>query len=376
VCDRHRQRQKNIVALHLSGVIEALRNNSPDALRLLDRALKISPQNADFLADKGNVLGAMGRHHDALLCYQQAISINAGHLSALQNQGATLLLLKRFAEALAVIDRLLQIVPNHAPAFDNRGEALKELGRDEEAIASYRQATVLDPQNVEAWSNLGDALFKLKRHDEAFAAYDKALALKPDLAEAWLGRGNISFDLKRDDDALGAYDKALSHKPDLAAAMNNLRKEAAARGVDAARLIFANSMPQPDHLARHRLADLFLDTLPYNAHTTASDALWMDVPVLTLVGETFAGRVAASLLSAIHLPELITTTPDAYVRMAIELATQPQRLAALKRKLGENRLTTPLFDTQRFTRQIEGAFTAIHRRHQAGLAPDQIVVPP
>ena len=144
--------------------------------------------------------------------------------------------------------------------------------------------------------------------------------------------------------------------------------------MNSARLIFANSLPQPDHLARHRLADLFLDTLPYNAHTTASDALWMGLPVLTLVGETFAGRVAASLLTAIQLPELITTTPEAYERMAVDLATHPEKLAGMKRKLGENRLTTPLFDTKLFTKHIEAAYTAIYQRHQAGLAPEHIVV--
>jgi predicted O-linked N-acetylglucosamine transferase (SPINDLY family) len=133
-------------------------------------------------------------------------------------------------------------------------------------------------------------------------------------------------------------------------------------------------MPQPDHLARYRLADLFLDTLPYNAHTTASDALWMGLPVLTLRGETFAGRVAASLLTAIHLPELMMTTPEAYERMAVDLATHPEKLAVVKRKLGENRLTTPLFDTKLFTKHIEAAYTAIYRRHQAGLAPDHVAV--
>ncbi len=133
-----------------------------------------------------------------------------------------------------------------------------------------------------------------------------------------------------------------------AKAASNLRKEAVARGVDAERLIFANHMPLPDHLARHRLADLFLDTLPYNAHTTASDALWAGLPVLTCLGETFAGRVAASLLNAIGLPELISATLEAYEQMAIDLATQPENLAVIKRKLAENRRGTPLFDTKLF----------------------------
>ena len=162
---------------------------------------------------------------------------------------------------------------------------------------------------------------------------------------------------------------------DNATAASNLRKEAVARGVNSERLIFAKRMPLPDHLARHRLADLFLDTLPYNAHTTASDALWAGLPVLTCIGETFAGRVAASLLNAIRLPELITTTLEDYEQLAIDLATHPEKLAIIKRKLAENRLTTPLFDTKLFTKHIEAAYTAMYERHQAGLPPDHIVIP-
>ena len=162
---------------------------------------------------------------------------------------------------------------------------------------------------------------------------------------------------------------------DNATVTSNLRKEAVARGVSSERLIFAKRLPLAEHLARHRLADLFLDTLPYNAHTTGSDALWSGLPVLTCLGETFAGRVAASLLNAIRLPELITTTLDAYEQMAIGLATHPEKLVAIKRKVTENRLTTPLFDTKLFTEHIEAAYTTMYERHQAGLAPDHIVVP-
>jgi predicted O-linked N-acetylglucosamine transferase (SPINDLY family) len=139
--------------------------------------------------------------------------------------------------------------------------------------------------------------------------------------------------------------------------------------------VFAERMPLPEHLARHRCADLFLDTLPYNAHTTASDALWAGLPVLTCRGETFAGRVAASLLHNLHLPELITATLEDYVRLAIELATHPEKRAAINQKLADNRLTTPLFDTKLFTRHIEQAYAAMVERHRAGLAPDHIVVP-
>jgi protein O-GlcNAc transferase len=159
-----------------------------------------------------------------------------------------------------------------------------------------------------------------------------------------------------------------------AQAADNLMKEASARGVKPERLVFAGRMPHADHLARHRAADLSLDTLPYNAHTTASDALWAGLPVLTCRGETFAGKVAASLLNAIGLPELITTTSADYERLAIELATNPDKLAAITRKLAANRLTTPLFDTRLFTRHIEAAYVAMYERHQAGLAPDHIAI--
>ncbi len=162
---------------------------------------------------------------------------------------------------------------------------------------------------------------------------------------------------------------------DNATAASNLRKEAVARGINSDRLFFAKRIPLAEHLARHRLADLFLDTLPFNAHTTASDALWVGLPVLTCLGETFAGRVAASLLTAIHLPELITTTPEAYEHMAIDLATHPEQLAIIKSKLADNRLTAPLFDTKLFTRNIEAAYTEMYERYKAGLALDHIIIP-
>ncbi len=163
---------------------------------------------------------------------------------------------------------------------------------------------------------------------------------------------------------------------DNGSAVDNLRKEAIAAGVDPDRLVFADRLPSSaDHLARHRLADLFLDTLPYNAHTTASDALWAGLPVLTQIGETFAGRVAASLLTAIGLPELITQTPDQFESMAIELYTQPAKLAAIRAKLAQNRATQPLFNAELYTRHIESAYLAMYQRYQSGLLPEAIYVP-
>ena len=157
-------------------------------------------------------------------------------------------------------------------------------------------------------------------------------------------------------------------------AIVNLRKEAERCGIDPKRIVFAQRMPLSDHLARHRLADLFLDTLPYNAHTTASDSLKAGVPVLTRIGEAFPGRVAASILNAVGLPELVVETPQAYEELAIELATHPKRLTATKKQLADNISKKPFFDNQRYTRNIEAAYMTMYRRYQAGLAPDKIDV--
>ena len=158
------------------------------------------------------------------------------------------------------------------------------------------------------------------------------------------------------------------------AAVRNLRREAEARGIAAGRLVFADFKNLDEHLARLRLADLFLDTLPYCGHTTASDALWVGLPVLTMTGPTFAGRVAASLLSAIGLPELAAASPNAYEAIALELARDESALAAIKAKLARNRDTHALFDTRRFTRNLETAYIEMWSRHRRGDLPSGFAV--
>ena len=157
-------------------------------------------------------------------------------------------------------------------------------------------------------------------------------------------------------------------------ARDNLIKQAVALGMASSRLVFAERLQLSEHLARHDLADLFLDTWPYNAHTTCSDALWAGLPVLTLKGHTFPGRVSASLLGAIGLSELIVHTQEEYEALAIELAMNPRKLADIKLRLAGNRLTTPLFDTPLFTKNIEAAYIQMYERHQADLEPDHIVI--
>ena len=161
---------------------------------------------------------------------------------------------------------------------------------------------------------------------------------------------------------------------DNAGAKRNLSREAQARGVDAGRLVFAARAIPEAHLARHRFADLFLDTLPYNAHTTASDALWMGVPVLTCLGQALAGRVAGSLLHSVGLPELVAHGLEDYEAMARRLVAEPATLQGIKTRLEEGRLSAPLFDSARFCRHIEAAYLEMWETHRRGESPRSFAV--
>jgi predicted O-linked N-acetylglucosamine transferase (SPINDLY family) len=154
----------------------------------------------------------------------------------------------------------------------------------------------------------------------------------------------------------------------------NLINEANLRGIDRVRLVFGGRIHVEEYLARYKVCSLFLDTFPYNAGTTTSDALWAGLPVLTMMGNSFASRVAASLLNAIGLPELVTTSQAEYESLAIELAKNPKKLAYLKQKLANNRLTAPLFDTPLFTKNLEAAYVKMYERYQAGLKPEHISI--
>lgn len=155
---------------------------------------------------------------------------------------------------------------------------------------------------------------------------------------------------------------------------DNLRAEAARRGVAPERLLFAPRIKLSDHLARHACADLFLDCLPYNAHTTASDALWAGLPVLTQEGTTFAGRVASSLLQAVGLPELVTHSAEDYEALAVRLATEPGLLDGFRRRLAADRLSAPLFDAPRYTRNLEAAYARMVEIQRAGRPPEAFAV--
>jgi len=198
-----------------------------------------------------------------------------------------------------------------------------------------------------------------------FCCFNNAYKITPDVFEVWMRL------LGQVEGSVLWLSAGNAHAP------KNLCREAQARGIAADRLVFAPRVPlNEDHLARVRLADLFLDTLYYNAHTTAADALWAGVPVLTRPGATFASRVAGSLLNAVGLPELITASLADYEALAVALARDPQRLAAVRQKLARNRDAGPLFDTRRFTRHIEAAYTTMWQRAERGERPQSFAVDP
>jgi predicted O-linked N-acetylglucosamine transferase (SPINDLY family) len=198
-----------------------------------------------------------------------------------------------------------------------------------------------------------------------FCSFNQSYKFTPDLFDIWMR-------------LLRAVDGSVLWLPVCApAAMRNLKREAEARGVAAQRLVFAPfTATVEDHLARLRLADLFLDTLPYNSHTSTCDALFAGVPLVTCPGATFAGRVAASALNAHGAPELIAESLAGYEELALSIARDPQKAAALKAKIARHRDTHALFDTARFTRHLERAYTGMWRRHQQGEPPRGFSVEP
>jgi len=198
-----------------------------------------------------------------------------------------------------------------------------------------------------------------------FCCFNNAAKLQPAMFDLWMR-------LLRD-----VPGSVLWLSPKQASAERNLRQEAQARGVAPQRLVFAGREAKlEDHLARHRLADLFLDTLPYNAHATAGDALWAGLPVLTCLGGSFAARVAASLTTAVGLPELVTTSLAEYEALALRLARDPSLLGALRQRLDRQRGSHPLFDTARLCRHIEAAYTTMWQTWQQGAAPAAFRVAP
>lgn len=658
---------KNFDALHILGVIKAMRNDQQEAIKLFRKAISIETNNNFLHFNLAKALTEVGKNEEAIAHHKKAVQLAPGHVEAWLNYGVSLASLGRYEEALACYEKIFALEPRFPKAWVNYGTVFYKLERYQDALAAYDKALALLPDNAESWSNSGAALAKLERYQAAIGAYEKALSLNPQLGETWLNYGIALRNLDRFSEAHTAYTEALKLDPDLEqlygewmsckmtmcdwrdfasatqhlcaqikagrraaepfvvlsisddpkmekgyatlfanlehpdrrtknrwpkvtpndaqrrirlgyfsadlhnhattqlmaelferhdrsrfeviafsfgppredamrqrviAAMDqfidvrtrsdaeiaalsrelaidiaidlkgytrdgrmnifaygaapvqvsylgypgttgapyidyviadptvipvqmeeyysekvvrlphsyqvndrqrliadhaftraelglpehgfvfacfnsnykfapesfdiwmnllrqvpgsvlwlfqsndnvvsNLQAEAEQRGIDKQRLVFAPRMDGPLHLARHRQADLFLDTFNYNAHTTASDALWAGLPVLTKQGNTFASRVAASLLRAIGLPELITTSNEDYAALALQLATNTELLASVKLRLSNNRLSAPLFDSSKFTLHLEAAYHTMYERRLKGLAPAHI----
>jgi predicted O-linked N-acetylglucosamine transferase (SPINDLY family) len=209
-------------------------------------------------------------------------------------------------------------------------------------------------------SEVSRAQFGLPADAFVFCSFNNVYKITPTVFACWMRilqrvEGSVLWLLNENDTA--------SH---------NLREAARSAGIDPQRLIFTGRAPLPEHLGRHWLADLLIDTFPCNGHTTASDSLWAGLPLLTCAGESFCARVAASLLNAADLPELVTTSLAEYEELAVSLAKDRARLAALTQQLNANRMTLSLFDTARFARNLEQAYLQMYERYHADLAPDHI----
>src|SRR5258705_2129930 len=246
-------------------------------------------------------------------------------------------------------DRVL--IPDDQQRF--YAEAVAYLPDTYQANDSKRRVAQQTPTRAEA--GLPDSAF-------VFCCFNNNYKIMPEMFDIWMRllqkvEGSVLWLLQGN-----------------ATAAANLRTQAQGRGVAPDRLVFAARTSPAEHLARQRLGDLFLDTSPYTAHTTCSDALWVGLPVVTFLGPTFAARVAASLLHAVGLPELATASPGEYESLALHLARDAGALSAIKAKLARNRTTHALFDTARFTRNLEKAFTRMVERHQNAIAPQSFAV--
>ena len=364
----------HVETLSDQGAVLHLLKRFDEALASFEKALASDPHYVEALYNRAITLKDLNRLDEALASCDQALKINPEHADVLDHRGSVLLALKRFEEALASYDRAIAINPRHANAWNNQARALLDLkGYTHDArpgILAHRPAPIQvgflgypgttgaafidyviadrivlpfdqQPHYAEKIVHLpecyqvNDSRRRIAgsaptRNDAGlpddafvFCSFNNNYKITPPVFDVWMRLlhavdGSVLW-LLRDNDG----------------AERNLRKEAAVRGIDPGRLVFAGRMQLDQHLARHRVADLFLDTLPVNAHTTASDALWAGLPLITWCGEAFAGRVAASLLTAVGLPELVTHSLDDYEALALKLATDARAARRLSRAARE-----------------------------------------
>ena len=326
----------------LRGRINKAFNTIVDISRLddLQAATMIKQKQIDILV---NLNGYFGKHRTRVFSYKPS-PIQVSYLGFSATMGTDYI-------DYIVADRY--IIPPEYKTFYT--ESVAYLPDTYQVNDTKRQIAMRTPARAE---------LKLPVTGFIFCCFNNNFKITPEIFDVWM---------RLLDKVDGSVLWLLESNP---AVSRNLREIAKYRNIAPERLVFSvRTKEYSDYLARYLVADLFLDTLPFNAGSTASDALWAGLPMLTCSGQTYTARMAGSLLNAIGLPELITTTLEAYEQTAIDLATHPEKLAAIKHKLAENRLTTPLFDTKLFTKHIEAAYAAMYERYQADLPLDHIYVP-
>ncbi len=310
------------------------------------------------------------------------------------NRGNVLGKLRRLKEAVGSYDRALELRPNYEVALDNRGTMLRQLSRFGEAAETYRRLLALSPDWAYAagWRLHTQLLIAdWTDHDEQIADIEAGVQRGLRRSEPWPFLGWSSATVLQQKCAsiyvadrcptpgsapwkgpTYAHEWLRAHN---ATAFENLKQEAERRGVSADRLVIARPLPFDEHLARYAAADLFLDSFPYNAHTTACEALWAGLPIVTCVGEGMTSRIAGGLLTSLGLGELVTHTLVDYEALARRLATSPAELAAIRSRLTDAGRHRALFSLQRYCRHLEAAFETMHARHRQGLLPQSFDVP-
>ena len=320
--------------------IESTFNDILDISRLsdLDAAKLIQSKEIDILI---NLNGFFGHVRQGIFSYKPA-QLQVNYLGFPGTIGAP------YIDYL-IADKV--VVP-----YESKGQYVEKIAY----LPDSYQAN--DNQRIISKRKFSRAELGLPENSFVFACFNNNYKITPSTFDLW------SRILKKVESSV------LWLLADNPSARENLIKEATARGIAPTRLVFAERLSPSQHLARHQLADLFIDTLPYNAHTTCSDALWAGLPVLTLKGNTFPGRVSASLLNAVGLGELITHTEEGYESLAIELASNQEKLKRIRATLASNLSSKPLFNSSLFTKNLEEAYTKMHERYKKDWKPDHLFI--
>jgi predicted O-linked N-acetylglucosamine transferase (SPINDLY family) len=315
-------------AVYLLGVIAHDKSDKDQACKLFGQAAALAPANAVYRSALGEAQLALGRTSDATSSFRQAIALRPDYERAYNNLGLYLHGQADFVAAAASFKAAVRINPKYAIAHTNLGAVVQALGRHADAVTHFRESSCkIEPGTFDLWMRI--------------------LSRVPGSVLGFWSPGRV--------------------------VENNLRREARARGVDPDRLVFAPFVARPKHMRRHQAADL-PGHAGYNAAATASLALQLGLPVLTYLGGTFASRVCASLLTTVGLPELIAAEVASYERIAIELAQQPQDIRRLRSWLAATKSMSPMFDTPRFVRNLEFAYSEMPKIHAAGSSPRPIRV--